>query len=231
MKRSAEVKRGTEMKRGAEIKRGAILKCAALVFLTAVMLGCAGSLFKNKAAPPTMYLLSAAPKSPAADSVNTSVTPADLAVLKLRVRAGLDTDRIAALYPDRRMEYFADVRWSGPLDEVLQDLAVQEFHLSPGLRNVSADASVFASTYWLEIEVADFQAEYSVAGAAPTVHVRFMARLGKSAERRVLGRFEPNVHEAAADKRMSAIVDAYNRAVTKALAEIAVGTAQTLSAK
>jgi cholesterol transport system auxiliary component len=197
-----------------------------MILLTA----CAGSLFKNNKAPPTMYLLSATPKSSTADPAKAPPAPLDLAVLKLRVRAGLDTDRIAALYPDRRMDYFAGVRWSGPLDEVLQDLAVQQFHCNPGLRNVSAETSVFASAYWLEIEVVDFQAEYAAEGSAPTVHVQLLARVGNSGDRRVLGRFEPDVHEAAADNRMSAIVDAYNRAADKALAEIAVGTAQTLSA-
>jgi cholesterol transport system auxiliary component len=203
----------------------------ALPLLMALLTACAGSLFKNKAAPPTMYLLSATPKSSAADPAKTPPAPIDVAVLKLRVRAGLDTDRIAALYPDRSLDYFAGVRWSGPLDEVLQDLAVQEFHSNPGLRNVSADASVFASPYWLEIEVVDFQAEYAAGGAAPTVHVHLLARVGNSGERHVLGRFEPDIHEAAADNRMTAIVDAYNRAADKALAEIAVGTAQALSAK
>jgi ABC-type uncharacterized transport system auxiliary subunit len=203
----------------------------ALPLLMVLLTACAGSLFKNKAAPPTMYLLSATPKSSAADPAKTPPVPVDVAVLKLRVRTGLDTDRIAALYPDRRMDYFADVRWSGPLDEVLQDLAVQEFHSNPGLRNVNADGSVFASTYWLEIEVADFQAEYAAGGSAPTVHVHLLARVGNSADRHVLGRFEPDIHEAAADNRMTAIVDAYNRAADKALAEIAAGTAQALSAK
>jgi cholesterol transport system auxiliary component len=155
----------------------------------------------------------------------------NLAVLRPRVRTGLDTDRIAALYPDRRMDYFADVRWSGPLDAVLQELAVQEFHVNPGLRHVSADASVFTSAYWLEIEVTDFQAEYPAGGGPPSVHVRLQARIGNAADRRVLARFEPDVHEAAADNRMSAIVDAYNRAADKALTEIAQGAAQTLAAK
>jgi cholesterol transport system auxiliary component len=204
------------------------VKRTMLVALASVTLAaCAGSLFKNKAAPPTMYMLAATPKTASADPPSNNL-PTDLAVLRPRVRAGLDTDRIAALYPDRRMVYFADVRWSGPLDEVLQDLAVQEFHSNLGTRNVSADASVFASTYWLEIEVADFQAEYSAAGGPPTVHVHLQARIGNSADRHVLARFEPDVHEAAADNRMSAIVDAYNRAADKALAEIAVGAAQTL---
>jgi ABC-type uncharacterized transport system auxiliary subunit len=208
-----------------------VKRAATLWFLGALLLtGCAGSLFKNKAPPPIMYFLSATPKS-AAEGARGATTPADLAVLKPRIRAGLDTDRIAALYPDRRMDYFADVRWSGPLDEVLQDLAVQEFHNNPNLRNVSADASVFASTYWLEIEVADFQAEYQLGGGAPMVHVHLMARIGNSADRHVLARFEPDVHELAADNRMSAIVDAYARAAHKALAEIAVGAAVTVNAK
>ncbi|HMH88884.1 MAG TPA: ABC-type transport auxiliary lipoprotein family protein [Steroidobacteraceae bacterium] len=207
------------------------MKRLALPLLMALLTACAGSLFKNKAAPPTMYLLSATPQASAAESAKTPPAPIDVAVLKLRVRAGLDTDRIAALYPDRRMEYFADVRWSGPLDEVLQDLAVQQFHANPGLRNVSADASVFASTYWLEIEVADFQAEYAAGASAPTVHVHLLARVGNAGDRHVLARFEPDIHEAAADNRMTAIVDAYNRAADKALAEIAAGTAQALSAK
>ena len=203
-----------------------------LGLLSVMLAACVGSLFKNKVAPPTMYALSATPKPAAADPPGPAAPNAvDLAVLKPRVRSGLDTDRIAALYPDRHMDYFADVRWSGPLDEVLQDLAVQEFHADPALRNVSADASVFASTYWLEIEVIDFQAEYPPAGGAPTVHVLLQARLGNSADRRILARFEPDVREAAADNRMGAIVDAYNRAADKALAQIAAGTAQALAGK
>lgn len=207
------------------------MKRMALPLLMALLTACAGSLFKNKLAPPTMYLLSATPPSITADSSKTHAAPIDLAVLKLRVRAGLDTERIAALYPDRRMDYFAGVRWTGPLDEVLQDLAVQKLHLNPGLRNVSADASVFASVYWLEIVVADFQAEYAAGASAPTVHVHLLARVGNSGDRQVLGSFEPDIHEAAADNRMTAIVDAYNRAADKALGEIAAGTAQALSVK
>jgi cholesterol transport system auxiliary component len=201
-----------------------------LALLGVTLAACAGSLFKNKAAPPTMYMLGATRTAAAVDPPSNDLAT-DLAVLRPRVRAGLDTDRIAALYPDRRMDYFADVRWSGPLDEVLQDLAVQQFHANPGLRNVSADASVFASPYWLEIEVTDFQAEYSTAGGPPTVHVRLRARVGNSADRHVLGRFEPEVREAAADNRMSAIVDAYNRAADKALMEIAEGVAAALKVK
>jgi ABC-type uncharacterized transport system auxiliary subunit len=123
------------------------------------------------------------------------------------------------------------VRWSGPLDEVLQDLAVQTLHSDPGLPNVSAEESVFSSAYWLEIEVLDFQAEYSAPDTAPTVHVHILARMGKSTDRRMMRTFEPDVHETAAGNRMGAIVDAYNRAAGEAFKQIASGAASTINAR
>jgi ABC-type uncharacterized transport system auxiliary subunit len=135
-------------------------RALALMALPLIAGGCAGSLFKTQLAPPTLYLLSA--ESPTADpgaaqlrdaqagAAPGSAAPGssvltNLAVLKPRVRTGLDTERIAALYPDRRLDYFADARWSGRLDEVIEDLAVQLLRARSGLADVSGDASAFAS--------------------------------------------------------------------------------------
>jgi cholesterol transport system auxiliary component len=191
-------------------------------------LAACGSLFQTKAAPPTLYLLSMTSWTPASAGAALAV---DLAVLKPRVRVGVDTDRISALYPDRRLDYFANVRWSGPVDEIVQELAVQEFHGSGAVRNVSGDASAFVSSYWLELEVADFQAEYSAAGSPPIVHVKLLARIGNSMDRRVLARFEADAREPAADNRMGAIVDAYNRAADKTLSSIVANCVDTLKAR
>jgi cholesterol transport system auxiliary component len=209
------------------------------VVLAAICLeACTGSLFQSKAAPPTIYLLSAGAASPAAGSsaagspavgASSAEIPLDLAILKPKVRTGLETDRIAILYPDRRLDYFANARWSGPLGEVLQDLAVQEFHYRANLHTVSGDTSVFSSAYWLEIEVTDFQAEYTPAAAAPTVRVHFLARLGRSGDRRILGQFAANAQQPATGNRLTAIVDAYARAADEALAEIATLAADTLA--
>ena len=200
---------------------------------------CTGSLFHSKAAPPTVYLLSAGQASPR-DGLPASGAPAagrpapeipvDLAVLKPKARAGLESDRIAVLYPDRRLDYFADARWSGPLGEVLQDLAVQEFHSHANLRTVSGDGSVFTSAYWLEIEVTDFQAEYASAASAPTVHVQFLARLGSSGDRHILGQFAASARQPAAENRLSSIVDAFAHAADASLAEI-VAHAEEMLAK
>ena len=212
-------------------------------------MGCTGSLFQSKVPPPTIYLLGAGAASagsgapPAAPATAGAATagvatpdvatrvpiPVDLAVLRLSVRPGLESDRIAALYPDRRLDYFADARWSGPLGEVLQDVAVQTFHNRAALRNVSSEASVFASAYWLEIEVMDFQAEYTAGTNVPTAHVQLLARLGTSADRRLLGQFTANAQQPAAENRLSAIVGAYAEATDTALAKIVADVGATLA--
>ncbi len=204
--------------------------------LAACAMGCTGSLFQSKVPPPTIYLLGAGAASAGSAAAATAdaakaapVIPVDLAVLKPRVRPGLESDRIAALYPDRRLDYFADARWSGPLGEVLQDVAVQAFHTGATLHNVSGEASVFASAYWLEIEVMDFQAEYTAGANAPTVHVQFLARLGTSGDRRILGQFTANAQQPAAENRLTAIVGAYAAATDTALAKIVADVGATLA--
>jgi cholesterol transport system auxiliary component len=188
--------------------------------------GCTGSLFQSKAAPASVYLLSARIDAPSA----AALLPADLVVLRPRIRKGLETDRIAVLYPDRRLDYFADALWSGPLDDVLQDLAVQAFHSGARLRNVSADTSAFAGGNWLEIEVVDFQAEYaSVSAGAPTIHVHLLARLGSAGDRHIIATVDADALQPATDNRLTAIVDAYEKAVDTALATIVAGTTRALA--
>lgn len=211
---------------------------AAVAALPLALSGCTGSLFKSKEPPQSVYLLTAAPAAaPTPTSAPVSAgppIPVDLTVLRPQVRRGLDSTSIEALYPDRRLDHFAGAHWSGPLDEVLQDLAVQAFRADARVQNVHTDASAFGTGYWLEMDVTDFQAEYSGTKAAgdsapPTVHVHLVARLGTSGERRVVGQFEADVREPAADNRLTAIVQAYNRAASAALARIVADTNQTLA--
>jgi cholesterol transport system auxiliary component len=205
---------------------------AALVMLCAAAGGCTGSLFQSKAAPLSTYLLSAdlTPRAsnPAPDSPPAAA--GDLTVQRPRIRTGLDSDRIALLYPDRRLDFYADARWSGPLDQVLQDLIVQAFETGAHLHNVSVETSAFPTGYRLEVRVRDFQAEYPATGSVPTVHVHFLVRLAAPADRRVLATFDTQASATAADNRLSAIVEAYERAASAALSEMVQETTRALSA-
>jgi ABC-type uncharacterized transport system auxiliary subunit len=68
-----------------------------------------------------------------------------------------------------------------------------------------------------------------VGGGAPTVHVHLLARVGGSADRRVLGRLEADERQPAADNRLTAIVEAYNQAAGTALARIVADTSALLA--
>jgi ABC-type uncharacterized transport system auxiliary subunit len=196
--------------------------CLAVLLSVVLALGaCTGSFFKSSAPPTSTYLLSVKADAPS----GAVAIPADLTVLTPRVRTGLDNDRIAALYPDRRLDYFAAARWSGPLDEVVQDLALQAFH--GRFRNVGTDTSAFRGGYWL-----DFQAEYtgSATAAAPTAHVHLHARVGNGIDRRVLGEFDADARQAAAENHLAAVIAAYEAAAQRALDEIVEQSTQTLAA-
>jgi ABC-type uncharacterized transport system auxiliary subunit len=186
-------------------------RLAGVGLAAAGLAGC-GSLLQSHSPPATVYLLSAAAATPGA------AVAADLQIRRPRVRSGLDTDQIVALYPDRHLDHFAGALWSGPLDEVVMDLALQSFRAGANLRSV-VDSDVSASgSYWLAIDVLDFQAEYGTA-TSPTVHVRFLARLGDPSGQ-VLGRFEADERRTATDNRLSAIVEAYDQSAGAALARI-----------
>ena len=87
------------------------------VALAAALGACTGSFFKSSAPPTSTYLLSVKPEATA----GAVAVPADLTVLMPRVRTGLDNDRIAALYPDRRLDYFAAARWSAAVRMAVRD--------------------------------------------------------------------------------------------------------------
>ena len=200
--------------------------CRALVLAAMFTLAaCGGTLFQSKINPPSIYLLSAH-----AGRSGPEIA-ANLVVLKPQVRAGLDTPRIAALYPDRHLDFYAGAEWSAPLDEVIQQLAVENFRERANYRTVVSDASLVVAGYWLEIEVIDFQAEYTAGRSAPTVHVRLSARLGDARTRRVLGRFEASTTRDAAGNRLAAIIAAYEEAANAALAVIVGDTGRALETK
>jgi ABC-type uncharacterized transport system auxiliary subunit len=197
---------------------GAIL----LVAVAAALTACGGALFSSKAPPASLYLLSARRGTPGPEIA------ADLTILRPLVRSGLDTDRIAALYPDRRLVYYAAARWSAPLPGVVQDLVSRTFQTHANLRSVTNDASMVSAGYWLEIEVTDFQAEYAADGTRPTIRVHFLATVGEASDRRVMARFEASAAEDATDNRMTAIVAAYERAADSALEQIVADTVGAL---
>jgi ABC-type uncharacterized transport system auxiliary subunit len=59
--------------------------------------------------------------------------------------------------------------------------------------------------------------------------VHFTARLGTAGDRRILGSFQATAEQAAADNRLTAIVDAFERACDAALEQLVADTTRTLT--
>jgi ABC-type uncharacterized transport system auxiliary subunit len=189
---------------------GAML--AALVGLV-VLGGCSG--LRSDAAPDRLYVLRAAE---AAGGRSTPVAGV-LLVQRPAMQPGLDGSRIALTQPGNLLDFYAGVRWSGALPQVLTAFAVQS--LEGAFTTVAAaDRGVGRADYELLVTTRHFEAEYGEGAGAPEVHVAFECLLVATSPRRVLASFEVDVREPAERNRMAAIVAAFERAAQKAFGDI-----------
>jgi ABC-type uncharacterized transport system auxiliary subunit len=205
-----------------------LLHCRSLALLAigaaASAASCSGSLFESKIAPPAVYVLRAtAPEK--AISID-----ADLTIDRPLLGPGLDVSRIAAEFPDRRLDYFANANWSADLGDVLQSLAVQNFLRASGLRSVAANSSRFEGAYRLEITVDDFAAHYKTPGAAPTIKVAMTTRLGLGGRLLPGGAVAVDIERQAASDRQSAIVAAFEAAADAGFEQVIAATTQIIAA-
>jgi ABC-type uncharacterized transport system auxiliary subunit len=199
--------------------RGLLIICAA-----AAAVACSGSLFESKMAPPAVYVLRVTAPGKAIS------IDADLTIDRPLLGPGLDVSRIAAEFPDRRLEYFANANWSADLGDVLQSLAVQNFLRASGLRNVAANSSRFEGAYRLEITVSDFAAHYRTQGAAPTIKLAMTTRLGLGGHLLPGGTVNVDIERQAESDRQSAIVAAFEAAADSGFEQVIAATTQIIVA-
>ena len=123
------------------------------------------------------------------------------------------------LRSDGRFDYFNGSRWAGDLPDVLQTLLIDTQRAGGRYRAVLADTAAFSADELLQIEVRQFQAEYGDA-KAPTVHVVLEGTLGRRSQREVLRTLHAESRVAASSDHMSAVVAAFNAAVSDALQQL-----------
>ena len=188
----------------------------------------AGCSFFTRSAPlPQIYVLGAG-TAIAADP------PADVANLPtLRLlwplpAPGLDTERIAVLHPDGRLDYYTGGRWGAPVPEVIAELALATLRASGAWRAVGDPRDVFNTDYVLRMAVSRFDADYGADGAAPTVHVVLQCLLLRRHDGQPVANFDAAGTAAAAANRMGAVVTAFEAAAHSALAAVAAQSAQAV---
>lgn len=184
--------------------------------------GCSG--FTREAPVPVTYRL-AAPIVAAGDEL-----PFELSLPLPVATPGLSGERIAAVYPDRRLDYYAGARWGADLPVVVQSLLVDALRNSGRLRAVQGEASPFTVTHVLQVEVLRFEATYA-GKSPPTVHVALAATLGRRQGRAVVASFSTSAAVPATADRLGAITAAFEQAFGQAATELSARTLQSLEAE
>ncbi len=191
-----------------------------LVFGCGVVLPLAGCLSTGSKAPAAdIYTLTAPATAPA------SAAPAPTAVLSVlrpETAAGLHSERIALLQAGHRLDYFAASRWSGPLPELVQTLAMEALEGGGRFRSVQTDTVPFAADYVLQLQIRHFEADYSGAGP-PVAHVAIDATLGRSSDRAIVQTLTAESSVPAAGDRMLNIINAFEQASSTVLQQLAAG--------
>jgi cholesterol transport system auxiliary component len=191
--------------------------------------GCVSGAFDSETAQRGVYVIAAQ----APTTSETAALAVDLIVARPSPRPGLDTDRIAVLNADRRLDYYAGGRWGAEADIVVQDLLVESLRNSGRLRTVQGGASAFSADYILQSDLKDFQAEYSAGGGDPVVRVTLECTLGRVKDRRALAVFTAAATTPAANNTLGAVVAAFEiayrqvatTAVNETLAVLSAATA------
>jgi len=171
--------------------------------------GCVGDLLQSKVDEPATFVLS--PQSVAVASV---AYDAELAVAQPEALPALNTARIALLRNGNRIEYVYGARWSGTAPQVIQSFMVSLLRSRQGLRSVAAEGARVDADLLLQLELRDFQAEYTQS-TAPQAHITLVATLVNIRTRRALATFEQSAVVPAADNRQGAIVAAFQSAAQK----------------
>lgn len=189
------------------------------VALLAGLGGCSGG-FRSDVPPEQTYVLrAAAVQAPALNA------PVSLQVVRPLPGPGLETDRIMVMRSDRRLDYVSGSRWATDVPVLVESLAVDT--LRGGAFSAVYDSfASFPADYVLRLNVRRFEADYTV-GDRPRVFVTFECVLGRRDERRALATFKAEGTADASASRVTALVAAFDTAVSAALGSLAE---QTLSA-
>lgn len=188
----------------------------AMVSLVLAVLLSACSGFSSKSAVTQTYLLQ--PAMPGAAAASAPAT--SLAVVLPVVAPGLDTERIALVQPDGRLDSFAASRWPDALSLVLHPLIIDAVRASGAWQTVQMDGAPFNAEFVLQVEVRQFAIEYDAAGN-PSAKVSLVGTLGRRADRATLRTISIAQTASASANRMSAVIEAFNHALGDSLSQLA----------
>ncbi|HLZ84042.1 MAG TPA: ABC-type transport auxiliary lipoprotein family protein [Caulobacteraceae bacterium] len=129
-------------------------------------------------------------------------------------------DRLAVI-EGGQLAYVADARWAAPAEVLFIDAVLETFDAQAGATRLVRRGGLAASPYLLGLQVDRFEAVRPAAdGAPPTVVVRFRALLIRTKDRALIGDRTFESSAPAKANRLSAIVPAYDAALSTTLSTL-----------
>jgi cholesterol transport system auxiliary component len=133
----------------------------------------------------------------------------------------LDTDRIALSRNDTMLDYYKDAAWTDRAPVLLQGLLVEAFENSGRIVAVGRDTSGLTPDYSLEIELRELEARYvAAAEPPPIVNLRFVAKLVKMPDRKIIGTMLAAEQAPAERNDLDSIVKAFDLVLAKTLTQV-----------
>jgi len=204
--------------RAAGVARVAV--CATFGLLVG---GCSGSLLTSDDPPAATYQLRFADEAPhagAASSAQSEASPLVLLVARPRAASPLDTDRIAIAPGSNRFEYYSGARWSQTAPQMLQRALVDSLTADGRFAAVLAAPARVPAELMLDVELRRFEAVATDSESAPVVHVQILANLVDSRRALRVVSFLSEATAPARENRMGAVVDAFEAASAKVVADV-----------
>lgn len=133
-------------------------------------------------------------------------------------------DRLLTI-TDGKAAYLAETRWVAPAAVLWDQAVVAAFDADAGHVRLLSRGEPASAVYILRLDVRSFETRYERGPkAAPTIVVRARAVISRGTDQGLVSEriFEKRI--TAADNRVSAIVPAYDRAVSEVLADLVTWT-------
>ena len=200
------------------MKNQLIAPCSLIVALSLGLSACI-SVNLGGRPPATVFMLEAPEgqmKAPAGDPRNRAV----VVVPKPEVPAALATDRIALMFEqDRRMDYYADAKWSGKLDDLVQEFVINRAQQKlPG--TVVGKPGLASGDYRLAVKVTSLEPVYKgAADAPPRLDVEMTVTVIGLPDERVRGQFTVKKSAPASENRLTPITAELGKLLLSAIDE------------
>lgn len=125
--------------------------------------------------------------------------------------SGLNTDRIALIKNDgRELDYFAQARWNGQLDKIVQDFIIESFENSYDIVEGDTTSLHQKADYLVVTKIRDFQAEYDGdTDSPPMVKVTLVSSILKLPEKKSISRIIKTHEKTVEENSMSKIVKGF----------------------